>query len=434
MTRKTITYTGYAVLLAGLALLAGGVALADGSIDPTDKYAWSTNAGWINFNPANGGVTVYSDHLEGYAWGENIGWIRLGSYDGGGAHTYTNDAADTYGVNNDGLGNLSGYAWSKNVGWFNFSPSNGGVTIDPVTGDFDGYAWGENVGWVHLQNSSPAYKVNTNWRGGGLDPTYGNDMAAIIGTRQPGPASSAGLIIANVSFLHDDDDGIILGHQNGSGVTADDCPAGVSERWQRIWQFDVHDGAGTPGGSVTLTFDFSDAGIGGTPSGDYTLLKRSGLSGEFVGIATSSGPHTGDQVEFSNVDVGDLGSYFTLGSGTPTAVTLAAFTATPQAGAIRLDWEMASELDNLGFNVLRSESLEGERVQLNAAFIPSQNPGSPVGAAYSWLDETAVPGVTYHYWLEAMDVHGGSRLHGPVQAALSAGPYRYYLPLVRGGS
>ncbi len=118
-----------AALLAGLilVLLTAGVAWAAGNVT---GYAWGTNVGWINFNPANGGVTVYSDHLEGDAWAENIGWIRLGTYEGGGAHTYANDAAGTYGVNNDGDGDLSGYAWSTNAGWINFAPENGGVTID----------------------------------------------------------------------------------------------------------------------------------------------------------------------------------------------------------------------------------------------------------------------------------------------------------------
>jgi len=148
-----------------LALLAVSVVLADGGIDPTNKYAWSANAGWINFADANGGVTVYSDHLEGYAWAENVGWIRLGSYDGGGSHSYANDAANTYGVNNDGCGNLAGYAWGTNIGWINFNPTDSQVTINPATGDFDGYAWGENIGYIHFQNASPAYKVNTSWRG-----------------------------------------------------------------------------------------------------------------------------------------------------------------------------------------------------------------------------------------------------------------------------
>jgi hypothetical protein len=72
---------------------------------------------------------------------------------------YANDAANTYGVNNDGSGNLSGYAWGTNVGWINFNPSDGGVTIDPSTGSFDGYAWAENVGWIHFKGTAPAYNV-----------------------------------------------------------------------------------------------------------------------------------------------------------------------------------------------------------------------------------------------------------------------------------
>jgi hypothetical protein len=146
---------GFAVLLACLALGLVGVAwAATGNIDPNDRWAWGTNVGWINFAPTNGGVTVYSDHLEGYAWGENIGWIRLGSYEGGGAHTYANTAAGNYGVNNDGSGNLSGYAWGTNVGWINFGPTDGGVTIDMTNGRFDGYAWGENIGWIHFKGTA----------------------------------------------------------------------------------------------------------------------------------------------------------------------------------------------------------------------------------------------------------------------------------------
>ena len=117
-----------------------------------NKWAWSTNAGWINFNPTNGGVTVCNDHLEGYAWAENIGWIRLGTFSGCAAHKYNNTSASDYGVNKDSSGNLSGNAWSANAGWIKFDPTNGGVTINSTTGSFDGYAWAENVGWIHFKN------------------------------------------------------------------------------------------------------------------------------------------------------------------------------------------------------------------------------------------------------------------------------------------
>jgi len=154
MNRQRLIVTPTALLL----LAASGAPLA-AAIDPTDKYAWSENAGWINHRASHGQVQVYSDHLEGFAWGENIGWIKLGSNTGGGALTYANTSNTNWGVNHDGAGNLSGYAWAENVGWINFNPTHGGVFIDPATGVFSGYAWGENIGWIHFANASPAYRT-----------------------------------------------------------------------------------------------------------------------------------------------------------------------------------------------------------------------------------------------------------------------------------
>lgn len=115
---------------------------AASNIDTSDKYAWTHYAGWVNFHPNNhGGVTVYSDHLEGFAWTENLGWVKLGSHTSGGTHTYVNDSSTNWGVNHDGAGTLSGYAWSHRVGWIKFKPNSlGGVTINATSGDFDGYA------------------------------------------------------------------------------------------------------------------------------------------------------------------------------------------------------------------------------------------------------------------------------------------------------
>jgi hypothetical protein len=107
----------------------------------------------------------------------------------------------------------------------------------------------------------------------------------------------------------------------------------------------------------------------------------------------------------------------------PTAIELASFTATPQASAILLQWETATELDNLGFNLYRANMPDGLRTQLNASLIPAQNPGSPVGATYTFLDEGVQPGLTYHYWLEDVDVYGVGTLHGPVAAIAPGQPH-----------
>ena len=153
---KAITRLGVTYLICSGLLGLNSAWASEGNIDSTYKYAWSENAGWLNFRPTNGGVTDYATYLSGYAWAENIGWIKLGS----GTGPYSNSTSTNWGVNHDSsTGNLSGYAWSENVGWVNFDSSNGQVTIDPSAGKFDGYAWAENVGWIHFQNASPEYYV-----------------------------------------------------------------------------------------------------------------------------------------------------------------------------------------------------------------------------------------------------------------------------------
>ncbi len=140
-------------------LLVGSMARAEGNIDPTEKFVWSENAGWINFASTHGGVTVKSDGLSGYAWAENIGWIKLAANDS----TYANTTKDNWGAKLVS-GALQGYAWSENAGWINFAPTHGGVTLS--SGRLYGYAWGENVGWIHFRNENPAYGVRTTFMPG----------------------------------------------------------------------------------------------------------------------------------------------------------------------------------------------------------------------------------------------------------------------------
>jgi hypothetical protein len=106
----------------------------------------------------------------------------------------------------------------------------------------------------------------------------------------------------------------------------------------------------------------------------------------------------------------------------PTAVTLAAFEATPQDEAILVTWETAMELDNVGFNLYRSATEEGPYAQLNETLIPPQFPGEVMGGYYEWLDTDVQPGVIYYYKLEDIDVKGVSAFHGPVSTSVVAAP------------
>ena len=115
----------------------------------------------------------------------------------------------------------------------------------------------------------------------------------------------------------------------------------------------------------------------------------------------------------------------------PTAVTLSSFTAKAGPGQIALAWETAIELDNLGFNLYRSDHAAGPYTQLNEVLIPSQAPGSMQGAVYTWEDRAVAAGTTYYYKLESVDSRGRPALYGPVTASPER-VYRYavYLPLV----
>ncbi len=110
-----------------------------GTIDPSFRYAWGENIGFIDFGGTSGNVVITDTAITGYAYGENIGFINL------------------TGITNDNEGDLSGYAWGENVGWVDFS--NTSIGIDGV---FSGYAYGENIGFITF--GLDTNKVVTDWR------------------------------------------------------------------------------------------------------------------------------------------------------------------------------------------------------------------------------------------------------------------------------
>lgn len=102
----------------------------------------------------------------------------------------------------------------------------------------------------------------------------------------------------------------------------------------------------------------------------------------------------------------------------PLAIVLADFSAVQQGDAISLTWETNSELNNSGFNLWRGVSESEPDRQLNEMLIPSQAPGSPNGFIYTWEDRAdLVPGTTYYYWIEDVDMAGTVTRHGPVSAS-----------------
>jgi hypothetical protein len=95
-------------------------------------------------------------------------------------------------------------------------------------------------------------------------------------------------------------------------------------------------------------------------------------------------------------------------------VELLDFKVTTVSEGIKLEWATATEQNNAGFHLHRSEEEPGEYIKITDALIESQGDG----ATYTFVDKNVKPGVTYYYKLEDIDRFGNSTFQYPT----SSGP------------
>jgi hypothetical protein len=103
--------------------------------------------------------------------------------------------------------------------------------------------------------------------------------------------------------------------------------------------------------------------------------------------------------------------------GAPTAVKLEEFTATGYGDSVYLQWKTGHEVDSLGFNLYRDDN--GKRTRVNSQLIAGSallaGPGMAIqaGRNYGWGDSASLNRKS-RYWLEEIDMNGGSKWYGPV--------------------
>jgi len=119
--------------------------------------------------------------------------------------------------------------------------------------------------------------------------------------------------------------------------------------------------------------------------------------------------HTaGLQVDQSDITVsGGTVNTFSVDTGGDTSlpVELSSFSATSTTKGVKLNWRTETEVNNIGFNVYRSDTKDGKYVKINAKLIM----GAGTDATphdYSFTDENMVKGSTYYYYIEDVGFTG----------------------------
>ncbi|MEM7531247.1 MAG: SdrD B-like domain-containing protein [Chloroflexota bacterium] len=134
------------------------------------------------------------------------------------------------------------------------------------------------------------------------------------------------------------------------------------------------------------------------------------------------------------------------GVGNPTAIELLSFTTNelPSGGTL-VRWVTGSEIDTAGFDLYRTTGEATSFDENSAAHVTEgvEIVGSSVfGGEYTFVDNSAVPGVVYTYWLLETEINGTINTYGPAGASIEVsnapsteiadtGSYSIFLPTVR---
>ena len=157
----------------------------------------------------------------------------------------------------------------------------------------------------------------------------------------------------------------------------------------------------------TITFDVTQA-----LSHDLFEANQSAFSGFVLKTAIYDGSPAPSYIFYDHTSVENAPRLTITG---PTLITLSSFTATPKAGRVILEWSTESEIENVGFNIYRSEAEDGEYVKINDTLISSKGSATE-GADYEFINTGLRNGKTYYYKLEDIDLNSTSTMHGPKSA------------------
>ena len=216
-------------------------------------------------------------------------------------------------------------------------------------------------------------------------------------------------IAGNLGTVTDENNPQVRGNPRSYVEPAWELPMGTNEDGQRVsivrgWKNGVKD---TSTGVVTRSTDRADL-IPGDVKSAWTLYSMN----QIVRMRN-------DTSYGHNTDMGSPGQ--TVGGVLP--VSLSKFRPERlDTGEIVIRWITESELNNAGFNILRSEKRDGQFTKINTSLIAGQGTTSE-RTTYSLVDTSAKPNVVYYYQIQDVSLDGEvqtlrqSRLKGDVSPA-----------------
>ena len=196
-----------------------------------------------------------------------------------------------------------------------------------------------------------------------------------------------------------DEVGNLDGNPRTNDVAAWEFPAGVTEEGDRTSLIRIFDAGIARSGTGMVK------PLGGADP--TTVDGMPGIDSKYSWV------HAADTEDFEKLFVRHTWYGAETDFGTPAdrtgqilPVELSFFRpALQEDGKVVVRWTTESELDNAGFNILRSETRNGEYKQVNTDLI--QGAGTTgEKTTYKWVDPTAKPGVVYYYQIEDVSFAG----------------------------
>ena len=152
-----------------------------------------------------------------------------------------------------------------------------------------------------------------------------------------------------------------------------------------------------PAARQSLIRQYGTRDIDGTPdAADDGIMESSWNQSDIAGAGLSYYGHRND--------ISTPG--FRLGGPLPVSLSSFRPVRDKTTGEVVIKWVTESELNNAGFNILRSESKDGEFQLVNLKGIIAGNGTTSERHVYEWTDTAAKPNVVYYYQIEDVSLNG----------------------------